>query len=401
MWKIISTTFLFLLAGSLEAQIDSVPAPKSKPISKYQRIAAARGELLAAFLNDDPAGAGLWRDSLTSLEDRNYVGLAWDERWLLYYWEEAYGNLFEETSRFDAQEREIQALKIQPPDDSLYEWIDYGLFERRYELFQNISKGFLTEEERIFATLQLEYLLRMNSNKEEWNTKVDAFLKRYPNSRFTEYLKTTKTKVLKAGSRALTIDVLFTSGSWRGELGRTLNPNFGVDVGLAYWFNRWNVGLHCSFGGQKLSHSIIHRVDNFDYDWLKGDRSNFFTPELEFGFDMINNKKIRVSPAIGGGLHILKSPVPNEEHEDPLPDYYELFSFTNVHWFATLTTDVKFPVKDPEDADLPPGSYNAVRLRLGYRDLNLGGQNPFLEGNMFFFSVGYALFAYQAVGGGH
>lgn len=392
MWKTIRLPLLFLffvLAEAVSAQSDSVPPPK--PLSKYKRIAMARKELLAAFLGDDPAGAALWRDSLTRLEDRNYVGLAWDERWLLYYWEETYGNLFEEAAQFDEQERDMLALKQQAPDDSLFEWIDHVLYERRYDLFQNISKGFLTEEERLFATLQLEYLLRLNTDKIEWNTKIDAFLKRFPSSRFAPYLKTTKTKVSKPGKSAFNFDILFVNGNWRNELDRTLNPLYGADVGLAIWKNRWNVGLHFTIGGQKLNRDVVDGLEV----WLKGDKSNYYAPELELGYDFINNKKMRVFPSLGAGLSFLRSPAPNEEDETPLPDYYYDFRYFSGHLLAALTTEIKFPIKDADEAGITSGAYNAVRLRLGYRRMYLDRENPAFEGDQLFFAVGYSFFAYN------
>ena len=81
-------------------------------MSKAEQIATARKELLVSFQNDDPASASLWMDSLARLEDDFFAGLLWDERWLLYFWLEAYGSVFDEAARFDENARYLALLKV-------------------------------------------------------------------------------------------------------------------------------------------------------------------------------------------------------------------------------------------------------------------------------------------------
>ena len=151
---------LILFASALQAQKDSLSKPVLPDVT--ERIASTRQELLGAFLNDDPAGAALWRDSLMRLEDSTHTALVWDERWLLYYWEESYGNLFDEAIRLDVAERQRLATKKSPPRDSLFDWLDRTLYESRFQVYEKIGRGFLSEEEKQFALLELDYLLRLN-----------------------------------------------------------------------------------------------------------------------------------------------------------------------------------------------------------------------------------------------
>ena len=151
-----------------------VHAQERTVANKAAAIAAVRSELKTAFLTDDPAAAALWMDSLARLEDPLFVALAWDERWLLYYWTEAYGNLFAEAMGLDANARAQLSWKIQAPRDSLFEWIDYSLNERRFELFDRINRAFLTEDEKVFAVLQLEYLLRLETDEKQKSAKIEA-----------------------------------------------------------------------------------------------------------------------------------------------------------------------------------------------------------------------------------
>ncbi len=363
------------------------------------RIAAARKELLAAFVADDPAGASLWRDSLMKLEDSTRVALVWDERWLLYYWEEAYGNLFDEVSRFDAAERQNLADRQQPPADGLFACLDSTLYERRFLIYESISRGFLTEEEKQFALIQLDYLLRLNRKEQqsgEWNKRLDAFAARYPESKFGSYLKSNLYAPAAPAyqvqtDRGFSFDLLFSSGRWRNQLERTLRSPYGFDVGLAYWAKGWTFGLRCNFSWQKLSRPIYLN----GYEWPKNDPSSVIIPSMEVGYDLVSNPKFRLFPALGAGVSILKPPGEDETDEDSQPEYYSDFFFARIFAGAALNADVKVRIFTGAEEDAENLSYISVRVRTGYNWLNWNKDNPDLSGHMFYIAVGINLFGHS------
>lgn len=390
---------LFLLTTALQAQQDSLSKSLAPPV--FRRIMETRKELLLAFQNDDPAGAALWRDSLMRLENDKYTALLWDERWLLYYWEDAYGNLFDEVERFDAAERERVAAKIPPPNDSLFEWLDRTLYESRFLVYEKIGRGFLSEEEKQFALLQLDYLLRLNQAEiatGEWNKRLDAFLNLHPESRFKTYIQAhLRTPDAKPESnkirpdRGFGMDILITSGRWRDELERNIRSPYGFDIGIAYWIKRWNIGVRCNFSWQKLERSIYQN----SYEWPKNDPSSLIMPELELGYDFLNNQKIRVFPSVIGGISILKPPGADETEEEPLPEYYSDFYFVKGFLGASLTADVKIRnFADPTEWKSNK-SYLGARIRIGYNWLNWESDNPALNGDLFYFAIGINLFGHS------
>lgn len=358
--------------------------------SRATEITAVRKELITAFSTEDFVSASLWIDSLRGLENLEYVGLVWDERWLLYYWTESYGNLFEEVAQFNETQRAIDDLKNQPAPDSLFQWIDQTLYARRFEIFQSIQKAFLNEEEKAFANLLLEYLLRLEHDESEWASRIEAFIKRYPTSRFNTYLAYIKPHVRnKSNSKTgFGIDLLLTQGTWRGELERTLRPSFGIDFGITLWHERWNYMLRLAIGGQKLGRDIENNPNDI---WPKGESSNFFTPTFDLGYDIISTPKFRFTPTVGGGLAILKPPTEEDDEGNSISEY-PTFGFTNGQLNAALNLDVK--LHDVFDEDVFEGStngYGAIRARIGYRWMNLGKRNYRLDGGMIFFSIGYSL----------
>jgi hypothetical protein len=399
MVKYLPLLSLLFFTLSLQAQNDSIPRPKSP--TKKERIASARKELLASFLADDPAGASLWRDSLMRLEDSTRAALVWDERWLLYYWEEAYGNLFDEVVRLDQAERQRLADKIPPPKDSLFEWLDYSLYEARFQVYDKIGRGFLTEEEKLFALIEFDYLLRLNEAEKasgDWNERLDAFVKLYPNSRFNNYIRENlyfqKPKSASKKKQGGGLDLLFFSGRWRGyELERTLQSPYGFDIGMTYWLKRWNFSLRSVFAWQNLAHSIYED----GYEWPAGEQSVFISPSLEIGYDVVNTLKFRCFPSVGAGISILKPPSPSEEDDTPQPDYYSNFNYTKGYLGVALTADVKIKSFESNELglDAQGNSYLAARIRLGYNWLNWGDNNEALRGDMFFFAIGINLFGHS------
>jgi hypothetical protein len=384
-------TFNFMFwATVLAAQQDSLPVPKPKPMLLEQKINATRQELRHSFVMEDPAGAGLWLDSLTRLEDDTYIGANWDERWLLYFWVENYGALLAEASLFGAEERAQQSWKVPPPADSLFEIIDSTLFDKRYDLFQNIRHAFLNEEEKVFATLLLEYLLRLNTEEEDWAARIEAFEAQYPTSRFNRFLGSVKPAILKPANKALGMSVHFLSGSWSGELERSLNPLYGAQIDLYYWVDRWNLSASAIFGGPKLARDVS---DGFDI-WPKDDPTSFAGFGLEVGYDVLNTSKVRMFPGVGGGLAVLKPTLTSEDSED-IPEYYDNFNYLEWHLSASLTADAKLFGKDHKSWAVPKGSYHGIRMRVGYHWLGFKGQNRLLGGNLFYFAIGYNLFAYK------
>jgi len=388
--KTITTLLIFNCISLFSfAQADSLPAPK--PDSRPEKIAASRRELLASFLIDDQVGTGLWMDSLARLEDENYAGLIWDERWMLYFWTEAYGTLLAEVSSFDANQRALQAWKTQPPKDSLFEWVDFSLNERRYDIFSSIRKAFLNEEEKAFTTLLLEYLLRLNTNEEEWAERLQSFENHYPSSRFLGFVRSVKPVILKPTNKAFGISGGLLVGNWRGDIERSLATPYTFNFDLYYWTERWNFLFDASIGGPSLRRDIF--VGN--EVWPEDDPTSFLTFGLNIGYDIVNASKLRIFPSIGGGVGLLRPPTPDED-EDPLPEYYDDFNFTEFHFTAAVTADIKLFQKNYRDWNTPKGSYHGIRLKFGWNGLNFGKKNADLQGEMLYFAVHYNLFAILA-----
>jgi len=352
------------------------------------RITSARLELQRAFAGDDPAAAALWMDSLSRLETDTYVGLVWDERWLLYLWEEAYGNLFDEVTRFDDAARERQANKVAPRNDSLFETMDRILYEQRFEMYNRLQRALLNEEEKAFTVLQIDYLLRLNKDQKDWATRLEAFLQRYPDSRFANFIRSIKPEVkitAPPGQRGFGMALLLANGQWTNQLDRSIRPTVGVEGSFYLWRKGWHIEAGFMAGSTSLSRTIRHN----GFDWPKQEPADFLTAGLKIGRDILHTERLRVTPSVGASFASLVPTVPDEGEN---PGYYSEFNFSDAHLMAALTTDVKLFRREWNLQGVEKGTFHGIRLRVGYHWLRLGQRNPFLDGNMFFFSLGYHLF---------
>ena len=372
---------LFFTAASTTGQTDSLP-------SKAKNIATCRLELLQSLRQDNRLDAQFWLDSLRTLEDETWLALQWDERWLFYFWLENYAPLLDEVAVFTDSVEQRTYYKYPPPNDSLFEWLDAQLFRDRAQIFAQVKHAWISGEERAFSALLLDFLLRISSGKREtaaFDARLDSFLTEYPNSRFAGFMRSKMYAIKPAGRWAIGVDALFLQGIWSGNLERNLKTCYGGDFAVAYWQNHWTAALRFGIGGQKL----LRPVESKGYTWPSDDPSTFLDIELEFGYDVYDKRRLRIFPTIGGGFSSVFPPEGDEE--DPNPDYYDNFKFPGAHLTAAAQADVKFPMGNGNVAS----SYHGVRVRVGYHWLNLGRRNPAMQGNMFFFAVGYTIFGRQ------
>jgi hypothetical protein len=233
--------------------------------------------------------------------------------------------------------------------------------------------------------------LRLNTNEEEWAERLQSFEIHYPASRFLTFIRSIKPHILKPSKNAFGISGGLLVGSWRGDIERTLESPYTFDLDVYYWTKRWNLLFNGSFGGPSLSRDVFVKNEV----WPKKDPTNFFCFGLSVGYDIVNAPKVRIFPSLGGAVGILKPPTPGED-EDPLPDYYSNFNFTEVHLAAALTADIKLFQKNYQNWNTPKGSYHGVRLKFGWNGLNFGKHNDYLKGEMIYFAVHYNFFALVA-----
>jgi hypothetical protein len=351
----------------------------------------ARFQLQEAFQNDDPARVGLWMDSLVRMSTDLQVALSWDERWLLYYWTESYGNLFEEVADFTEKKRAMESWKRQPPKDSLFEVIDRYIYKERHRYFNSIQTAFLNAEEKAFAVLQLEYLLRLNADDEKGTaSKIDVFSQKFPASRFNDYLRSIRPVIYKQSNSGFHFSGGLISASLRGNLDYNFRQAWGGDFTLGYWKKRWNALCDVAILGSKVKRDLYYQNDL----WPRDEPVTAFMIGVQGGYDLINNGKLRFFPTIGLNFRGWGPSEPDEE-EDPNPPYYANFNDNSLNGVFALNADVKLKTQKKADAEAGKGSYHGFRIKVGLQQRIKSPSWNQLDGNLFFFALHYNFFAYK------
>jgi hypothetical protein len=252
------------------------------------------------------------------------------------------------------------------------------------------------------ATMTLEYLLQLDKTETNWGLKPTNYRTVYPNSRFdrfavflrdvTAYTVESPKKAVRSLGKptwALQLDAGLYGGYWRGyEVERSLNASYAFDLGFTYWRKKHSLAWRIALGGQKIQRDLYE--DN--EVWYSGSSSNFTVTGLEYGFDVINNQRLRLTPSVGYNASFLFPPIPDEEDvNEPLVS--DLFRYNEFHPSIALSLDLKHQPK--EKTMVNQSFYHGFKIRGGLRWMQFGKDNPSLEGYQIFFSIGYGIFTYQ------
>ena len=97
-------------------------------------------------------------------------------------------------------------------------------------------------------------------------------------------------------------------------------------------------------------------------------------------------------PAVGYNVSFLRPPIPDED-DTTTPIYSDEFRYAEFHPSFSLTLDLKN--QKTGDKKIETSHFHGFRVRGGLRWMNYGKDNEYLEGYMFFFSLGYGIFTYQ------
>ncbi len=185
--------FLILItqAGSAQKN-DGRPAPAH---SKSLDISRSRNLLLDKFLEKDQLSVMLELDRILMLEDNDYIALYPVEYWLLSYWLKDYEVILASCKglRLDSLTKDKQTIRIPPSQDYLGPKLVEKLSASKELLVKEIAASTLSEEEKLFLRLNLDYLLPGDATPEAQQQRLnelsDHFLAKYPGSDYASFVK--------------------------------------------------------------------------------------------------------------------------------------------------------------------------------------------------------------------
>jgi hypothetical protein len=349
-----------LKLGAIFAQTDSLMRVISLESNiKPEKISQARAYLKTAFEEEDWGTVNAWLGFLeTDLDDEEYAATLSDERWLLYFWTGNYATLFAEVSKYTQLVNEKIQYQEPPTTDGLFELVDKESYKRRFELVKNMQSAFLSEDEKAFGSLLLDYLLRLDDNeaiKKEKNEKIINFLKKYPKSRFQNYAQNYMFDGETAKKRSFGFDMLVNYGKNTHLMGATFKPYYAFNFGIIYGWKKMDVGFRAHFGTQKVRRGF-------------NDGLLYFVPDssavvidlgLELGYTILNTKDLKIAPFAGAGFNWLGVTSDNFTSED----FGKTF-FKSPSWTTGLSIDFK-QIKKKSPTFTAKSPYTGLKVRVG------------------------------------
>jgi hypothetical protein len=370
-----------LYLGNITAQTDSLMRAISLESNiKPEKITQARAYLKSAFENEDLGLVNAWLGFLEKdLDDEEYAATLADERWLLYYWTGNYALLFSEAGNYTNLVNEKIQYQEPPNPDGLFELVDKESYNRRFELVKNMQTGFLSEDEKAFGSLLLDYLLRLDDNaalKREKNEKITNFIKKYPKSRFKQYALNYMFDGETAKKRSWGFDMMANYGRNSQLLGANFKPYYAFNFGVIYGWKKFDFGFRTHFGTQKVRRGFYDGILYFVPD------SNAIVIDLglETSYALLNSKELKIAPFVGAGFNMLGVTSDNFTSGD----FGKTF-FKSPSWTTGISVDFK-QITKKSSSFTPKSPYTCLKVRLGYRGLY--HQNEALRGSQIFVGVG-------------
>jgi hypothetical protein len=349
------------------------------------QIIKLRSDLKNAIRANDPKSGAIVTEELRNLSGKTHWSLMWDERWLVYHWSSRHRLLLDEVAAYSYSKRMMEEEAKTAPADSLFETVDQAMYQNSVGYDAVLQDLGLNPEERVFTDLHLQYLLR--NNQEEEKIRRDSFIKKYPGSKYSSFIKQFMILPKPTRRHYFSFDVQLINFSWRSELERSLQPGWGAGFGLYYHRNLFIVGGKFAFSRQKTLRTLYLNSDFDNWAWPKNSPSSFNKYAIEVGMKVLDRPKIRVWPsAEAGWTNILAQD--DEDDPDTVP-LSSVFNYDSGTLGVSINAELKMSKKGGTTKATKSTLYNGVILKLGYNWLYFGASDAALRGNVLFFALGY------------
>lgn len=354
--------FPFFLVGGIYIFSQVPDEIANMPLSKVEIIERGRNLLLEALLDDDLTKANRYFNYLeNNVSNEHYAAFSPYEKLLLATYLGHYNIALKEIIKTDS----IQQI---PPFDRKYAIVpndrqfEQKLGEKFYGYkplaLDEIRNSTLPDEEKsvLIYTIEDVYLYSdargddkmFQKLKNELNRKCENFFAKYPNSKYTNYLRTNLYKEEGEYSWGYGIDFLFGYGMVTDDLQNYLSNGAIASMGFSLFYKK------ALFSFQFESISSQTRQDMVFSDgtvWNAKSKAGLYNSRFNLGYRILDNNRISIAPNAGIGWSSF-DPVDKDKKAYPELENVRLSSFAyNVgllfdFYISPLVTDgVGFPIR--------------------------------------------------------
>jgi hypothetical protein len=319
--------------------------------------------LLDKLLEGDTAKVKEIKDFLLKEEyEENYAVFYPVEYQLILYWTKEYNVLLEAILK--DYEVDDFTYKIKPERDLLFPKLGYKSWVMQYVLEEEIKSAELSDLEKDFLILNLNYYNSLREpeevNREKLNELANVFLNKYPQSLYENYIRDNVRRVFVLSKWGFGMD--FFTGYC--VLTKDLSKNFNnpVPIGIAFdiSYKRLVLYLRNFIGFSKNKNDITYT----NGIWSAGSQVRVYLPEASFGFVILDHKRVKLAP-FAGIASTNFSPTENDIKLQPDVKQAQL-EFTHTYT-AGLNIDIKTGKARPNFVSMQDEvSYSILRVRYAY-----------------------------------
>lgn len=342
---------------------------KSDEISKSRRV------LLDKFLEKNRIGIILEMDRLMMLDDKDYLTLYPLEFWLLSYWLQDYKPILSSVKENNTDSLHTDGtIKIPPQRDYLTVKLLEKSKEERNEILSRLKAAELSEEEKRFLSMHLDYLLEdhtsRGSDQEKLNQLADNFLNDYPGSEYAGFTKKFIRIKYTVSDDGYVLSFFSGKFLFTGNLTDYYKQPTLLGLSFEGFKNRWVYQLNLTFGFCKTKKDMPGKNEV----WPQGSKALGGNVDLAVGRQIVNNKIFTITPLAGLGIFGLD---PNTNKE---PEYKGGGIKTNIAGRIGFVADIKLSAEE-----LPRGGFyhyymssTVPSIRVGYDYILTPLKNSFI-----------------------
>ena len=270
--------------------------------SKTSKIERGRAYLLEHFFDRDYAKVTEAKDDLLSLEDDHYLAFAPLELINILLWTQEFDALKAFVQQIDSVYTAGLRNRIIPPKDALRTQVFQRTVEDEHLLRYNVDEAIITEEDKAFLTLYLDWFTKPVSYQHygECNKKSEKFLKQYPNSPYKWFVQNVIYRELSTLNRdtwAWGMGFDLCGGYVTGKLSETMTPivGLGLSFNLAYKKLLMELGYDIVLSKTKVNQPISTGV------YKAGSHNELINFYLDVSYPAVSAKEWSISPMVGIG----------------------------------------------------------------------------------------------------
>jgi hypothetical protein len=304
MKKLILIISLALLAASLKAQTDSIPAfLRESGMLHSEAITKARRYLLDKFIARDMEAVKQTKDYMMAyLDNEDYLALYPVEYIMLSYWTHDYDELLLILPVLDTLSEPGHRRRVLPEKDFLYEKIYEKSIDSYSALVFALRAADLGDEEKAFLLLFFDYMMMEDEfpqvTQEMLNDAGEQFLATYPGSRYEGVVRRYVILRLVPAKTGSFMEFYGGMGFFTRGLSTGFN-DFGL-FGMGYSLRIHSTLLN--FGLLLGPTTNLIATDYKGTTWDAGERASLVSFETSLGYQLWKNHRFTLAPLAGVGF---------------------------------------------------------------------------------------------------